>query len=110
MYVGLHVRHPLFRSYFNKALIFSAAFRKIFKYQISIKSVHLEPSCSMGTDGRTDGQTDMTKLAVAFRNLSNAPKKKKTVNTAVVCFKILFHGMPYTTLDIQYFHILHPRL
>ena len=26
--------------------------------------------------GRTDGQTDMTKLIVAFRNFANAPKKK----------------------------------
>ena len=25
-------------------------------------------------DGRTDGQTDMTMLIVAFRNLANAPK------------------------------------
>ena len=25
-------------------------------------------------DGRTDGQKDMTKLTVAFRNLANAPK------------------------------------
>jgi len=29
----------------------------------------------MGTDGRTDGQTDMTKLIVAFSNFGNAPKK-----------------------------------
>ena len=26
------------------------------------------------TDGRTDRQTDMTKLIVAFRNSANAPK------------------------------------
>jgi hypothetical protein len=26
------------------------------------------------TDWRTDGQTDMTELAVAFRNLANAPE------------------------------------
>ena len=25
-------------------------------------------------DGKTDGQTDMTKLIVAFRNFANAPK------------------------------------
>jgi len=25
-------------------------------------------------DGRTDGQTDVTKLTVAFRNFANAPK------------------------------------
>jgi hypothetical protein len=31
-------------------------------------------SCSMRTDGRTNGQTDMTKLIVTFRNFSNAPE------------------------------------
>jgi len=41
-----------------------AGFRKKnTKYQISLKSVHLEPSFSMLKD---DGQTDMTKLIVAF--------------------------------------------
>jgi hypothetical protein len=28
-------------------------------------------------DGRTDRQTDMTKLRVAFRNFANAPKNKQ---------------------------------
>ena len=27
----------------------------------------------------TDGQTDMTKLIVAFRNVANAPKKEKKI-------------------------------
>jgi hypothetical protein len=27
-------------------------------------------------DGRTDGQTDMTKLIVALRNFENAPKNR----------------------------------
>ena len=27
------------------------------------------------TDGRAEGQKDMTKLIVAFRNFANAPKK-----------------------------------
>jgi hypothetical protein len=31
-------------------------------------------SCSMRTNGRTDGQTDMTKLRVTFRNFANACK------------------------------------
>ena len=29
----------------------------------------------MRTDGRTDGQTDITKLIVTFRNSAKAPKK-----------------------------------
>jgi len=37
---------------------------------------------AMRTDGRTDGQKDMVKLIVVFRNFANAPKKrKKTVFT-----------------------------
>ena len=31
-------------------------------------------------DGRTDGQTDMTKLIVDFRNFSNAPKRVREFN------------------------------
>ena len=40
------------------------------KYQISSNFVQWELSCSM----RTDRQTDMTKLIVAFRNFAKAPK------------------------------------
>jgi hypothetical protein len=47
-------------------------FRKILRYQISFKSVNWEPS--FYADGRKDGQTDMTKILVAFRNFANAPK------------------------------------
>jgi hypothetical protein len=45
-------------------------FRKILKCQISRKSFHLEPSCFM----RKDGQTDITKIIVAFSNFANTPK------------------------------------
>jgi len=31
------------------------------------------------TDKRTEGQTDMTKLIVVFRNFANAPKSEKKV-------------------------------
>jgi hypothetical protein len=37
----------------------------------------------MRTDRRTDGQTDMTKLIVAFRNFANASKN-------VICEKSLY--------------------
>jgi len=58
MYLGLHVKYPLFLSGLSETWIFSTDFRKKHKYQISWKSVKLEPSCCMGTDGRTDGRTD----------------------------------------------------
>jgi hypothetical protein len=51
-------------------------FEKNLKYQVSSKCVQWEASCSIrtdkGTDGLKDGQTDMTKLIVTFRNFENA--------------------------------------
>jgi hypothetical protein len=57
MYIGLHVKCPLYLSDFNETWICSTDFRKIHKYQISRKSVQWEPSCFMRIDGWTDGQT-----------------------------------------------------
>ena len=50
---------PLFLSYFNEPQIFSKDFRKIFRYQISGKSVRWEPGCSMRPDGRTGGPDEV---------------------------------------------------
>ena len=48
MCVSLHVNYPSFAD----------SFRKIFKFQISLKSVQRgEPSCPIQADGRTDEQT-----------------------------------------------------
>jgi hypothetical protein len=45
------------------------------KYQLALKSVQWQTSCSLWTDRRTD----MTKLIVAFRNFSNAPKNQSSI-------------------------------
>jgi len=41
--------------------------------------VRLEGAELLHTDGRTDGQTDMTKLILAFRNFVNASKNEQKV-------------------------------
>jgi len=35
-----------------------------------------EPSCSIWSEGQTDGRTDMTTPVVAFRNFANVPNKR----------------------------------
>jgi len=72
LYIGLHAKCPLFLLDFNEILTFLTNFLKVFKYQISWKSDEWEPS-SMRKEGRTDGQTRITKLKFAFRNFANAP-------------------------------------
>ena len=71
LYFGIYVKYPLFLSDFNKTLIFWTEFRKK-NSQISnfmkIRPVGTEDLCH-AEDGRTDSQTDMTNLIVAFRSL-----------------------------------------
>ena len=65
MYIGLHVKYPLFLSDFDETWIFSTDFRKILKTSNSMK---IRP---VGAElFHADGQTDMTKLIVAFRNFA----------------------------------------
>jgi len=75
MYLRLHLKFRLSSSDFNEILKFSTDFRKKKKTSISnfmkIRPVEAE---LFNADERTDGQTDMTKLTVAFRNSANAHK------------------------------------
>ena len=51
--IGLHVKYRYSGRIFCEIWIFSAYFRKIFKYKISWKAIRWVSSCSMLTDGRT---------------------------------------------------------
>jgi hypothetical protein len=60
----------------NEILIFSTYLKNI-----SNTKFHENPSVgsTFVSDGRTDSQTDLTKLIVAFHNFVNAPKSTRTV-------------------------------
>jgi hypothetical protein len=75
MWKRFHVKLKLSLSDFNETWIFSTDIRKKLKHQVSSKSVQWEPNWSLWTDG----QTDMTKLIVAFRNFANAPKNEDEI-------------------------------
>jgi phospholipase C len=71
MYIRLQVNYPSLLSDFNETWIFSTEFRKIAKYQISWKYFQVEAELF-----QADGQTDMTKLIITFRNFANKPKNQ----------------------------------
>ena len=49
MYIRPHVKYALFLSDFGETWILSTHLRKIFKYQVSLKSAQWDPSYSMRT-------------------------------------------------------------
>jgi len=74
IYVGLHVKYPIFLSDIKEIWIFSIDIGKILNHKISWKSFRWELSRSMRMDGRTDGQMERTMLISAFRDFVNEPK------------------------------------
>jgi hypothetical protein len=82
MYIGLHVKYPLFSPEFNKSRIFTTFSKNT---QISnftkIRPVEAELF-------HADVQTDTRKLIVAFRNFANAPKKGRLVLRPSVCYLV----------------------
>jgi hypothetical protein len=76
IYVCLHVTYTLFVTDFKDTSIFLTYFREILELKITkFCPVGTELLHAHGqTDSLADGQTDTTKLIVAFRNFVNAPK------------------------------------
>ena len=72
LYKHLHLKHLLFFSDSNRTLIFAAGFRKILQ-------IKFHESPSIGSRVVPCGQTDMTKLIVAFLNFANTPKSYHSV-------------------------------
>ena len=74
MCIGLHVKYRLFLSDCNEIWIFSAGFSKIFKCQISWKSVRWEPSCSTGTDISDEANTRFSQTSRTRQQTSELTK------------------------------------
>jgi hypothetical protein len=75
---------------------------KILKYEISWKFVQWEPSCFIGTDG----QRDMTKLIVAFRNFTKSPKSNMTLRSGKYAELKHAINMKYNTVSILWLAVL----
>jgi len=78
MYIGIHVKHPIFLSDFNKTLNSLDRFSKNTQMSnfMKISPVGVE---LFHADARTDGHTSMTKLIIAFRNYVKAPKELRDI-------------------------------
>jgi hypothetical protein len=74
------MKHPLFLSYYNETWIFVADFRT--KAQIS-NFMKIRPVAAESF--HVDGQTDMTKLVVACRHFTNAPKYRLFSDRQFMC-------------------------
>ena len=70
----------MWKFFLKTTSVFSTYFRKIFKSQISWKSVPWRTKIffhAERTDVQTNIQTAMTKLTVALRNFANAPQNRE---------------------------------
>ena len=78
IFIGLHVKYPLFLSYFNDPLIFLIDCRNTevsnFIKMFSGKQV---VSCGRTTDRQTDRQTDRMNFIFVFRKFAGASKNLK---------------------------------
>jgi hypothetical protein len=78
MYIGLHVKYPLFSSDFNENWIFLTDFSN--NPQIP-NSINIRPVGAelFHKEGQTAGQTNMPKLTVAFSSSANTPRNLRSL-------------------------------
>ena len=69
---SLYVKYPLFLSDFNKTLIFSTDFRNKKAPTSNFMKIRPVGTEFFHADGRTNEQTYVTELIVAFRNCAKA--------------------------------------
>jgi hypothetical protein len=81
IYVWVRLKYPTFLYGVNEPWIFLTGFRKLLKFHENPSVVSRVFPC-----GRTDRQTDMTTVVVAFSNLANAPKTLILFTQHLACF------------------------
>jgi hypothetical protein len=94
-YTVRHVKYSLFWSDINVTWIFPADFRKILN-KINFMYIHRVGAEKFHTDGRTDRQTDIKKLIVAFCNSANALNSPDTCAISLVLIR------PHTDTETNY--------
>jgi hypothetical protein len=79
IYLGHHVKYPLFLSHFNetKSLYRLSKYTQIPNF-VKIRPLEVE---LFHADGRMDRRADMTKLIVAFRNFTD---EKESINMTFI--------------------------
>ena len=89
---GLHIKFPSFLSGFNASWIFSTDV---------LRNNQISNSTKMGTElYRSDGQTDLAKLIVAFRNFANALNKQ--IHIIIIIIIIIMFWLKYQKfLNVQ---------
>jgi len=70
IYIRLHIKHSLFLSDFNQTRMIPTYFRKK-PSNIKFMKIHPVGAELFRVGGRTDRETDMTKLTVACRHFTN---------------------------------------
>ena len=94
MYIGLHIKCPLFMSYINGTWIFSTDFWKKIIRISNIVKIHTVGARFFHADGRTDKHNEANS---SFPSYVNSPKN--WVYTKILC--AAFFPVPYVALGLS---------